>query len=256
MKVNNPILEKRLEFMINKKQRLLAMKKCDRGNELKETDAIIIRLKQWIGDESTMIEKPWKPRKQNPNSGSEIRHRHELDKARRKAAAETNEKYQVQIPKSIQHERLLKEIEQFSSKNFPAVDFTPEAQKRVWDNINKALNEDEKVNLKNEVLTDIPFGNSDHAADALQYSLKEFVEKYPQPSNFHRDQIDKLTKAENQRMNNAMEQLKTQHFVDIGEEIKPKQPNSVFNPEPSRDICLKDRMMDVKSVFRKMNGHD
>lgn len=43
----NPIINERLKFMQAKKERLLKMKKSERGNELRETEDIIARLKRW-----------------------------------------------------------------------------------------------------------------------------------------------------------------------------------------------------------------
>lgn len=43
----NPIINARIKFMQAKKERLLKMKKAERGNELKITEDIIARLKRW-----------------------------------------------------------------------------------------------------------------------------------------------------------------------------------------------------------------
>lgn len=56
--MKNPIIESRLNKMIQKKQRLLKLKKAERGNELKETERTIATLKKWLADPATHVQTP------------------------------------------------------------------------------------------------------------------------------------------------------------------------------------------------------
>lgn len=47
MKNGNPVINKRIEYFINKKKELLKMKKSERRGELKTVDDTIARLKRW-----------------------------------------------------------------------------------------------------------------------------------------------------------------------------------------------------------------
>lgn len=56
--MNNPIIESRLNKMIQKKKSLLKLKKAERGNELKETERVIANLKKWLADPATHVQTP------------------------------------------------------------------------------------------------------------------------------------------------------------------------------------------------------
>jgi hypothetical protein len=55
MKTNNPIIQQRLNQLMEQKSALLKLKKSKRGNQLTIINQTINRLKQWIQDSGTMI---------------------------------------------------------------------------------------------------------------------------------------------------------------------------------------------------------
>lgn len=48
--MGHPLLDERIHKLKAKKQNLLTMKKSERGNQLKETDNVLGRLKRWNDD--------------------------------------------------------------------------------------------------------------------------------------------------------------------------------------------------------------
>lgn len=59
---NNPIIQTRLNQLINKKTSVLKLKKAQRGNQVESINQTINRLKSWIQDPQTMIHQPGKPK--------------------------------------------------------------------------------------------------------------------------------------------------------------------------------------------------